>query len=272
MKRKMIIGTLLLTILLILLPAVVFANDTITVTTNGQAVVFADQAPVIIDGRTLVPVAGVFQALGFETAWDGNTQQVTIAGFGNVIVITIDSTTFTTNGANHSLDVPAQIINGRTMLPIASVLRTVGFEVGWDDVARTVAITSAAAPVAVPEPLPEPVDVYEPEPALEPITEPEPTPELVQIGYIISAPTQARRNETLTITFQGEPNTQYYLRIVSAAGNVLTADGLGNTTSDANGVASWTWLVGGRTGAGSQPITITGGGKTVRHEITIIVD
>jgi len=92
-----------------------------------------------------------------------------------------------------------------------------------------------------------------------------------RVGSIISAPTQARRNEILTITFQGEPNTRYNLRIVSAAGNTLTADGLGDTTSDVNGIASWTWLVGGRTGAGTQRATISGGGINVSHEILIIV-
>ena len=115
--------------------------------------------------------------------------------------------------------------------------------------------------------------VYEPEEDVAPeetevILESESEP----VGYIISAPTQAQRNETLTVVFQGAPNTQYYLRIVSAAGNVLTADGLGNGTTNAEGVVSWTWLVGGRTGAGVQPVTITGGGKTIHHEITIVVD
>jgi hypothetical protein len=104
-------------------------------------------------------------------------------------------------------------------------------------------------------------DEYEPAPAPEPI-----------VRYIISAPSQARRNQRPTITFQGEPNAQYYLRIVSAAGNTLTADGLGLSTANANGVVSWTWLVGGGTGAGRQSVTIRSGGVVVaRHEIEIIV-
>ena len=110
--------------------------------------------------------------------------------------------------------------------------------------------------------------IYEALPEVEPV----PSSEQEEVGFIISAPSQARRNEVLTITFQGLPNTTYSLRIVSAAGNTLTADGLGATTSDANGIASWTWLVGGRTGAGTQRATITGGGQTIRHDILIIVD
>jgi len=122
----------------------VFANDVISVTTNGQAVTFTDQAPVIVDGRTLVPVAGVFQALGFETAWDATTQQVTVTRANTVIVITIGSDTFTTNGVVHNLDVPAQIIGGRTMLPIAAVVSSAGYNVSWNGETRTVVITGGA--------------------------------------------------------------------------------------------------------------------------------
>ena len=136
----------------------------------------------------------------------------------------------------------------------------------------------AEALIPIIEPIPAPESELLPISPTEPTPAPEYIPEIAHIatqtetGYIISAPTQARRNEILTIYFQGEPNTQYNLRIVSAANNALTADGLGSTTSDANGVASWTWLVGGRTGAGMQRATITGDGKTVLHEIEIIVD
>ena len=45
---------------------ITYAADEINVTINGQVVVFPDQRPAIVDGRTLVPVAGVFQALGFD--------------------------------------------------------------------------------------------------------------------------------------------------------------------------------------------------------------
>ena len=111
-----------------------------------------------------------------------------------------------------------------------------------------------------------------PAPTPQPSPAPSPPPAATAAAHIIFAPTQARRNETLTLTLQGEPNTQYYLEIISAAGNKLTAAGLGTATSNADGVVYWTWLVGGRTGAGTQRVTITGGGKTLRHEIRIIVD
>ena len=143
--KKIVSILLALVMVLALLPTIALGNNNITVTVGGQPVVFADQGPVIVDGRTLVPVAGVFQALGFVTQWNPNTRQVTITGGGDTIVLTIGSRNFTTNSVQHTLDVPAQIIGDRTMLPIAIVLRSVGYEVNWNNATRTVAITPGNA-------------------------------------------------------------------------------------------------------------------------------
>jgi len=146
------LGVVLTLILTFALAVTVYANE-VSVNANGQPIVFADQSPVIMDGRSLVPASGVFQALGFDVQWDGDTRQVTITKAGNTIIIIIGSSEFTTNGTSHSLDVPAQIINGRTMLPIATVLQSVGYNVGWDEKSQTYIITAAThtMPVSTPE-------------------------------------------------------------------------------------------------------------------------
>jgi hypothetical protein len=112
------------------------------VTVNGQRVNFAGQPPAIVDGRTLVPVRGVFEELGFTVSWNQQARQATLTRASDTIVITIDSATFTTNGTRHTLDVPAQVIGGRTMLPIRAVLQSVGYNVRWDGGANTVVITT----------------------------------------------------------------------------------------------------------------------------------
>ena len=65
----------LLAALFIILP--VYAADNIRVTINGQQVTFDGQSPVIVNGRTLVPVRGVFEQLGFVVGWDGEARQAT---------------------------------------------------------------------------------------------------------------------------------------------------------------------------------------------------
>jgi hypothetical protein len=109
------------------------AADEIGVTIEGVNVIFTDQPPVIVDGRTLVPVRGVFEMLGFNVDWDNDTRQATLTNSDYIVVLTVGSATFTTNGVNHTLDVPAQIIGGRTMLPIRAVLESVAYYVAWQD-------------------------------------------------------------------------------------------------------------------------------------------
>lgn len=151
--KKLLAVALTFALALSMAPVVVSANDNITVTIDGQSVIFADQGPIIIDGRTLVPVGGVFGALGFTPSWDSATRTATLTRSDYVVVITIDSATFTTNGESHILDIPAQIINDRTMLPIRAVLESVGYELEWEGVTRTVVITSPAVETPSAPPL-----------------------------------------------------------------------------------------------------------------------
>jgi len=123
------------------------AGGFIEVLFDGQPVEFPDQRPVVVDDRTLVPVRGVFETLGFVVGWDDAEQQATLTGNKFVVVITVGSYDFTTNGERLELDVPAQLINGRVMLPIRAVLESVGYYVGWDDATQTVLITSEPAAV-----------------------------------------------------------------------------------------------------------------------------
>ena len=74
MKKKLLSAILASSFVLSAVPAM--AEDTVTVTLNGNAVVFADQQPLIKDSRTLVPVRGVLEEMGVEVVWDGDTQTI----------------------------------------------------------------------------------------------------------------------------------------------------------------------------------------------------
>jgi len=182
MKRKLFITTAALLFALMLIPAANAYAGEIAVSVNGQPVVFADQNPEIVDGRTLVPVAGVFQALGFEVEWNHSERQAVITRGTDTVLITVGRDTFTRNGVDSPLDVPAQIINERTMLPIAAVLQNLGYDVDWDSASRTVAIAGRVdviPPVAVAPSAEEPEAVDEEVAEEEPEVAEEPTPELV---------------------------------------------------------------------------------------------
>ena len=149
MKRKLLAIILAAVFAFSLIQVTVFADE-IRVTIEGQQVTFQAQQPVIIDGRTLVPVRGVFEHLSFEVDWDGAARQATLASDEFTVILTIGSASFTTNGISHTLDVPAQIIGGSTMLPIRAVLESVGYYLDWDDAARTVLIWAEAAEADAP--------------------------------------------------------------------------------------------------------------------------
>jgi hypothetical protein len=115
----------------------------IAVTVNGEEVKFKNQDPVIVDGRTLVPVRGVFEALGAEVNWNGDTKQVSVDTADTNVTLTLNSNEFTVNGETKYLDVPATLINDRTMVPVRAISESLGCNVEWDGANQTVVITTA---------------------------------------------------------------------------------------------------------------------------------
>ena len=101
---------------------------------------------------------GVFDALGFTPAWDGDKRIATLIRDDYVIKLNIGSYNFTVNDAVFYLDVPPQIIGGRTLLPLRAILESVGYDnINWYASSRTVRIHNPESfvPVFIQEPLPQ---------------------------------------------------------------------------------------------------------------------
>jgi len=111
----------------------------IKVLVNGTALTF-DQPPIIENGRTLVPLRAIFEALGADVDWEQSTQTVTAVKDDITIVLKIGDAFLTKNGERITLDVPAKIVGGRTLVPARAVAESFGAEVGWDQTTRTVTI------------------------------------------------------------------------------------------------------------------------------------
>jgi hypothetical protein len=97
--------------------------------------------PVIIKGRSLVPIRAIIEELGGTVDWDGVERKVTIKFKDKTIELWIDKKVAKVNGTSKELDVPPMILNGRTMLPIRFVSENLGCEVKWDGSTQTVTIT-----------------------------------------------------------------------------------------------------------------------------------
>ena len=156
-------------------PIILHAAE-INVSIDDEPVHFADQGPAVVDNRTMVPVRGVFEALGFRVGWHQPTLTATLTRDDFVVIITVGEEVFTANDEEFELDVPAQIIEGRTMLPIRAVLESIGYEVGWDGDTNTVLIISAPTPISMPTPTPAPTPTPTPTPTPAPTPIPTPTP------------------------------------------------------------------------------------------------
>ena len=115
-------------------------GDLIRVVVGSTPVVF-DQPPIIADGRTLVPLRAIFEAMGAEVDFDQSTQTVTAVRGDVSISLRIGSNTLVRNGVDIRLDVPAQIVGGRTLVPVRAIAESFGADVVWDQATRTVTVT-----------------------------------------------------------------------------------------------------------------------------------
>ena len=99
--------------------------------------------PVIIDGRAVVPLRPVIEALGGTVLWDEDLRLLTIRDYlGEYEIIlkvySYDSVVNARTGPQ--LDVAPMLINDVTMAPIMFVSHNLGFEIEWDDDTRTITI------------------------------------------------------------------------------------------------------------------------------------
>ncbi len=97
----------------------------------------------IVNGRTLVPLRAIFEELGAQVEWDGATQKITATRDSDTIELTVNDTKSFVNGEEYILDVPATIIDGRTLVPVRFVSEALDSHVFWISETQTVRIASS---------------------------------------------------------------------------------------------------------------------------------
>lgn len=111
---------------------------------DGKPLQFEEQKPVVKEGTTLVPFRSLFEALGFHVTWNGAAKQAVGTKDALKLELTIDSTTAKVNGNDAELTVPAQIINGKTMVPLRFVSENSGYNVSYSIEADSLSIQITA--------------------------------------------------------------------------------------------------------------------------------
>lgn len=98
-----------------------------------------DLPPVIVSGRTLIPLRAVANGLKATVDWNALSKIVTITRGGVTITFNLDHETFAVNGVQQRFDVKPQIMNNRTFVPLRFIAQSLGEKVHYD--ASTLNIT-----------------------------------------------------------------------------------------------------------------------------------
>lgn len=114
-----------------------------TYTVNGISKE-SDVAPVIRNSRTLVPIRVISEGLGAIVTWDGAEKKVTIQletlDGNKTVELFIGKKSYYIDGIMYEMDVPPQIINSRTMVPIRVVSESLNCKVFWDGTEKRVTV------------------------------------------------------------------------------------------------------------------------------------
>lgn len=122
-------------------PVAAMPEPTPAVILDGGRMQF-DVPPIIEKGRTLVPLGAIFRAMGATVTWNEATSTVTATKGDINIILPIGSVAPTVNGQVWPLDVPAKLVNDRTLAPLRFVGEALGGSVSWDAVNCIVTLTS----------------------------------------------------------------------------------------------------------------------------------
>lgn len=114
----------------------------INVTVDGDIVAFGAQRPVQQFGTVLVPLRGVFEKLGASVQYDGASKSILAVKGATTVQLRLGEARAQVNGNDRLLSVPAQAVNGTTLVPLRFVSEALGAGVKWRPASRTVVIST----------------------------------------------------------------------------------------------------------------------------------
>lgn len=237
MKNKFTAVILCIVFAVLTLAPCATADNDIRVVLNGVELTF-DVPPVIMSGRTMVPMRVVFEALGYKVTWDEKNRSINAKRGSDEINMYIDFYTMWTNGNAVQTDVAPCITDGRTLVPLRAVSEMSGCLVDWNENERSVYIDTRKAP----ETTPIPAETTAPDPNATPA--PSPTPKGIELDVH-----ELTINEGKTYNFS--PAIKTYLadkKVVweSSDWTVCSITSKGKLSADSDGTCTITAKVGGQ--------------------------
>lgn len=117
----------------------VSAASNITIYVNDFKQAYSNKA-IVKNGATLVPLRGIFEALGADVRWDQSSKTIDASRGNTKIWLKIGSKSTKINGTSVNIDVPAQVVNDSTLVPIRFISESLGAKVEWIPTSKTVKI------------------------------------------------------------------------------------------------------------------------------------
>lgn len=113
----------------------------IRVVVDGSELVM-DEPPLIQDGRLMVPVRAVFEALGAQLMWNGDDQSIVAISGTKTIKMVVGENTALINGIETPMELAPMVSGERVLVPLRFVSEALGAVAEWNGETRTATITS----------------------------------------------------------------------------------------------------------------------------------
>ncbi|MCA1293888.1 copper amine oxidase N-terminal domain-containing protein [Paenibacillus sp. alder61] len=97
-------------------------------------------APVVRNGNTLVPFRVIAESLEAEVTWSAKDQTITVTKDGVTVKLVVGAKNATVNGKKQTLEVPAQVDSGSTLVPARFVSESLGAVVKWEAESQSVVV------------------------------------------------------------------------------------------------------------------------------------
>lgn len=134
-------------ILMAILPALSGVAKTqepvgLAVLVDGKPVKFMTGQPRTMKGRVMVPLRGVFEAIGAYVEYDQENRMITAKKNNESVELKLSEKVARKNGAEIMLDSPPEVVGGTTMVPLRFIAEALGAKVQFDKANNQVLITT----------------------------------------------------------------------------------------------------------------------------------
>ena len=119
-----------------------FAVSPTVVKVNGKILQFQGTPPQTLSGRLMVPMRGIFEAIGAYVEYNPVLHRVVARKDNEMIELRSGDKVARRNGAEIELDVAPMSIRGRMMVPLRFIAESLGADVNFNKATNTVDIST----------------------------------------------------------------------------------------------------------------------------------